>query len=216
MNITNMRDLAVNVPRLTMLYGSPGSGKTSIAISGIHRKLLVDLERGASRAIPNNYTDVWIPQSLGEFMGELSGEDVKCYDVIVIDTLGRLVELLVRKHSNASGIANQQTWGSVRRDLLNWWQSLLKLDKHIVLTAHGKQDGDTYRPEVLGNSPALILRDLDYVGVVKHHTVMFNLPNSWCKNTHSRMADEVSISEHGKGFLEILVGVTDTVNDIAA
>lgn len=143
MNITSMHELSSNTPKWAMLYGSPGSGKTSIAISGSHRKLLVDLERGASRAIANNYTDVWIPESLGEFMGELHSDTVSNYDVIVIDTLGRLIELLVRKHSNSAGIANQNTWGSVRRDLLNWWTSLLRLDKHIVLTAHGKQDGDT-------------------------------------------------------------------------
>lgn len=62
MNISSMHELSVNTPKLAMLYGSPGSGKTSIAISGTHRKLLVDLERGASRAIANNNTDVWIPQ----------------------------------------------------------------------------------------------------------------------------------------------------------
>lgn len=142
-------------------------------------------------------------------MGELNHESVKCYDVIVIDTLGRLVELLVKKHSNASGIANQNTWGSVRRDLLNWWTSLLKLNKHIVLTAHGKQDGETYRPEVLGNSPALILRDLDYVGIVKEHMIMFNLPNSWCKNTHSKMDDEVIIDQK-HGFMEMLLSGRET------
>lgn len=38
---------------------------------------------------PNNYTDVWIPQSLREFIGELNSEAVSDYDVIVIDTLGR-------------------------------------------------------------------------------------------------------------------------------
>lgn len=214
MNVTSMRELSSNTPKWTMLYGSPGSGKTSIAISGKLKKLLVDLERGASRAIPNNYTDVWIPQSLGEFMGELNSEAVSSYDVIVIDTLGRLVELLVRKHSNASGVANQNTWGSVRRDLLNWWTSLLRLDKHVVLTAHGKQGGETYRPEVLGNSPALILRDLDYVGVVKHHTVVFNLLNSWCKNTHSKMADEVIVGNHG--FLEKLLENSNKINNITA
>lgn len=214
MNITNMQNLANDTPKWTMLYGSPGSGKTSIAISGIYRKLLVDLERGASRAIPNNYTDVWIPQSLGEFMGELHSGNTQCYDVIIIDTLGRLVELLVMKHSNSAGIANQNTWGSVRRDLLNWWTSLLRLDKHVVLTAHGKQDGDTYRPEVLGSSPALILRDLDYVGVVKEHKIVFNMPNSWCKNTHSKMADEVIVGNHG--FLEKLLENSNEINSITA
>jgi len=216
MNITKMSDLSSNTPKWTMLYGSPGSGKTSLAISGKLRKLLVDLERGASRAVPNDYTDVWTPQSLGEFANELTAANVQDYDVIVIDTLGRLVELLVKKHSNASGIANQNTWGSVRRDLLGWWLSLLKLDKHIILTAHGKLDGETYRPEVLGNSPALILRDLDYVGVVKEHRIMFNLPNSWCKNTHSKMADEVIVGDGGMGFLEMLLKDVDAVNNVAA
>jgi replication-associated recombination protein RarA len=69
MNITKMSDLACNTPKRTMLYGSPGSGKTSIAM-------------------PNDYTDVWTPQSLRELLNELSSVNVREYDVIVIDTLG--------------------------------------------------------------------------------------------------------------------------------
>lgn len=56
----------------------------------------------------------------------------------------------------------------------------------------------------------MILRDLDYVGVVKEHKIVFNMPNSWCKNTHSKMADEVIVGD--QGFMEMLLRANDTAS----
>ncbi len=209
MNKIRMSDIINNLPKRVMLYGFPGAGKTSLAISGSKKKLLVDLERGIGRAVPNDRTDVWTPALLGDLFSELTRENVKEYDVIVIDTLGRLVEMLVKKHSGSGGVTNQNTWGAVRREVSNWWNALLGLNKHIILIAHGKlEDGGSYVPEIQGKSPALIVRDLDYIGVVKDHKVMFNMPNTWCKNTHSKMPDEVSTEE--KGLLEMLLESGET------
>ena len=113
LNITKPSD-AIPVKSINVLiYGTPGIGKTSIACSA-NNPLLLDFDKGAHRSAFRCDTllvDDW------HQVASLNPKDIAQYDTIILDTVGRLLDLLTarlqddnrHRHAVATGLGCTQS-----------------------------------------------------------------------------------------------------------
>lgn len=158
------------VPSKVMLYGTPGSGKTTLAAT-FNRPLFFDVENGARfidvpKVCPTTYND--FVEKLTLFMRSQAQE--RKYDTIVIDSLDWLVQLMMsdiagndgttamERHLNSKKTLNQAGGGygggwenlrtEITRNLLPTLDELVNNDITVVLVAHAAKkdimdaDGD--------------------------------------------------------------------------
>lgn len=189
---------ALTVDHTVMLItGSPGSGKTSIAQTtdepltldfdcGIHR---TKFRKGAVRF------DRW--QDVNDAIKDGTFTQAK---TIVVDTAGRLLEMLTQdiaaasiKHRKGDGSLNQQGWGQLKTRFAGWLAQLRLGKKDVVLIAHEKVeksggDDTTIRPDIMGGSYSEVSRAADVIGYLtmreNQRVVDFNPTGLYpcCKN----------------------------------
>lgn len=157
-----------------LVYGQPGVGKTSLALSA-PKPLLIDFDNGLRRVAKQYQTDSVQVQSYQDLLDILTKEDISGYETIVIDTLGKMIDrigdwLAVSnpKVKQADGQLSMKGWGNVKGE----FQRLLKLlegkNKSAIFIAHEKEEkvGDDVmkRPDVAGSSGKDIVKELDFMG----------------------------------------------------
>lgn len=145
-NVTKPNEaIQVNAIKL-YIYGDPSIGKTSIGMT-CPNALLIDADQGVYRAGPLRRSDV----QNGNVWFEISALeecDLVPYDTIVIDTVGRLLDV-IKSHiannpynvksdgglkQNAFGVANNLFAGFVNR--------MISYGKNVVFLAHATEDKD--------------------------------------------------------------------------
>lgn len=157
-----------------LVYGQPGVGKTSLALSA-PKPLLIDFDNGLRRVAKQYQTDSVQIESYQDLLDILTKEDISGYETIVIDTLGKMIDrigdwLAVSnpKVKQADGQLSMKGWGNVKGE----FQRLLKLlegkNKSAIFIAHEKEEkvGDDVmkRPDVAGSSGKDIVKELDFMG----------------------------------------------------
>jgi hypothetical protein len=160
-----------------IIYGQPGVGKSTLALSAPN-PVLIDADKGMRRvekrfqvpSLPlNDYKDI---------LELFQSNELNPFDTIVFDTLGKLVdrmgEYLVQdnpKNGNGKCSLSMQGWGALKVE----FQKLLKLARkprtHLVFVAHEKEDKDgdsrIVRPDVAGSSGKDLVKDLDFMGYME-------------------------------------------------
>lgn len=157
-----------------LIYGQPGIGKTSLALSA-PKPLLIDFDNGLRRVAKQYQTDSVQIESYQNLLDILTQEDISGYETIVIDTLGKMIDRIADwlaisnpKVKQADGQLSMKGWGNVKAE----FQRLLKLleskNKSVIFIAHEKEEkvGDEVmkRPDVAGSSGKDIVKDLDFMG----------------------------------------------------
>lgn len=157
-----------------LVYGQPGVGKTSLALSA-PKPLLIDFDNGLRRVSKQYQTDSVQIESYQNLLDILTKEDISAYETIVIDTLGKMIDRIGDwlaisnpKVKQADGQLSMKGWGNVK----NEFQRLLKLleskNKSAIFIAHEKEEkvGDDVmkRPDVAGSSGKDIVKELDFMG----------------------------------------------------
>ena len=157
-----------------LVYGQPGAGKTSLALSA-PKPLLIDFDNGLRRVAKQYQTDSVQVQSYQDLLDILTKEDISAYETIVIDTLGKLVDrigdwlaLSNPKLKQSDGQLSQKGWGNVKGE----FQKLLKLlegkNKSVIFVAHEreerKDDKLIKRLDVSGSAGKDVVKELDFVG----------------------------------------------------
>jgi len=168
----------VTVNNITALvYGQPGVGKTSLAMTG-GRVLVLDFDKGTYRT--SFRQDVQIIERWGDALDLLKDEETLAdYDVIVIDTVGRALDFIIAdlksqpggaKLVSSLGTPTLKGYGELKSAFVTFLSALLRLRKDVVLIAHEKEDKDTsrdlttFRPDVSGGSYAEVVKVSDFVG----------------------------------------------------
>ena len=163
----------IQIKRLTtVIFGPPGVGKTSFAQTA-EAPITLDFDEGIHRAF-NRQTSIRLTS-----WADIEAADAECkkpeYKTIVVDTAGRLLELMVQqlilesaKNGNKLGGLSISGYGVLATRFLLWSNSVKALGKDIIMIAHEKEekDGDDriFRPEMVGKSYSELCKQADQIG----------------------------------------------------
>lgn len=171
LKITKATD-KVEIPAVKLvIYGQPGTGKTSISFTA-EQPLLLDFDGGAYRS---GFRKDSVQINDWKDIAQMKPEDLRDYQTVVVDTVGRCLDLLAAdiirtkpKLAQGSGALSMQGWGELKARFAAWTKNLQTMGKDLVLIAHDKEDkrGDdvVMRPDVQGGSYGEIFKIADGVG----------------------------------------------------
>ena len=131
-----------------IIAGVPGIGKTTLALSA-PKPLLIDLDKGVDRVETRYRTYTDVVGSYEELRNDLEKTDLSPYETIVIDTGGKLLEMLKpvviardQKNAQTNGELSLKGYGAVKK-MFNEFVSFVKgLNKHIVMVFHATEVTD--------------------------------------------------------------------------
>lgn len=173
MKIKKASEAKANTSVWGCIYGQPGVGKTTAALS-MPNTLLIDCERGIGRVSGALRTDFVELNSIDEF----NLNDVAGYDTLVFDTLGVLLEMFDQKVKEtnpklvkADGALTLQGYGARKLLFKQFIAELRKSGKNVIFLAHVQEnkDGDVtkIRPYATGSSVNDLENDLDFMGYME-------------------------------------------------
>lgn len=184
-----------------LVYGEPGSGKTTIGCSA-PAPVLFDFDGGVGRInaahrVPTLQVSTWsdVYCALKEVQDELPETQT-----IIIDTVGKMLDFMSaaiisggeRGMVNKDGTLSLKGYGVRKNMFIEFNHRILHSGKNVIYIAHEKEEkrGDEYvkRPEVGGSSVNDLLKELDLVGYMhmsgNKRTITFNPDERWyAKNT---------------------------------
>ena len=157
---------------VTLILGQPGVGKTTLS-NTCDKPLLLDFDQGSYRSV-NRPDVVYIKQ--WKEIGDLQYEDLKPYKTVVLDTVGRCLDLLAEDI-----IANDSKMGTAGGDQLSisgfgrlkgrfrsWLNKIRGWGINVVLIAHATEErqGDSVRLRVdgQGSSKEEVYKTADLLG----------------------------------------------------
>ena len=186
MAIKKANELDFTSKKIAMLLTArPGVGKTTLAESA-PRPLLIDLENGIDRveACYRGDTSVANPnipddEKYAEFFKDLTTSDLSAYDTIVIDSLGRLVDLMtpvVIKENPVNAQRDGKTlslkgYGAISAKVSEFIRIVKSLNKNILFIAHVTEVQDKEviktRVNIPGSTKDKIWDDIDIGGYME-------------------------------------------------
>ncbi len=154
---------------VTLFYGVPGVGKTSLAATA-DTPLLLDLDRGADRAVKR--PDTLVASKWEDVLSE--EQNFAGYKTIVIDTakacLDDFLMVYVCDRDYKLRTNKLKAFGAIADEFKMFVGRLRAADVDLVILAHAKEerDGDLvkFSPDVTGSSKDLLLRIADEVGFI--------------------------------------------------
>ena len=132
-----------------IIYGSPGVGKTTLALSAPD-PILLDFDRGVSRVRAEHRKDTSVCKTYSEVRADLASPEMANYKTIIIDTGGSLVSLLKDWAMNEKGAKTKsgefnslKGFGFVKAE----WASLTEyiktvLGKNVIYIFHANEEKD--------------------------------------------------------------------------
>ena len=169
-----------------LIYGEPGIGKTTIALSA-PKPLLIDTDGGVHRIQAEYRTDTVQVKSYQDILNVLE-EDLNDYKSLVIDTFGNLVKYMLIYFSEKDpklitkgGTYNIKIWALIKSEITILLDKIKSLKKNLILVAHQTEDKNEdkiiVRVKGQGSSKDDILECLDFMGymemVGKYRTISF-------------------------------------------
>lgn len=172
--IKKPNELNVNVRIKMLVYGQPGAGKTSLALSA-PKPLLIDFDNGVNRVDYQLIKDTVQVENYADVLNLLNTEDLSDYETIVIDTGGKMLDCMAEyliasnpRLGKRNGSLTLEGYGVRKVE----FSSLIKLinskKKHVVFVAHRttEKNGDDIRyvPLFGGSNYDALATELDLVG----------------------------------------------------
>lgn len=202
-----------NISLKILIYGQPGIGKSTIALS-MPKPVLIDCDNGVHRIQADHRTPYLHVDSYSKVQQLLKSGELAPFETIVFDTAGKLLdymgpEIIKKdpKNGKRSGGLSQQGYG-VRK---TWFSELLKqvtiMGKHVMFVAHEKEEkrGDdlVLRPEIGGSSGGDLMKELDLVGYMeaqgKKRIISFFPTDRFYAKNSARIDDVVVLPGLTKG-----------------
>lgn len=186
MAIKKANELDLTKDRLSiLLYGRPGVGKTTLALSA-NKPLLIDLEYGVSRVEACYRKDTLQAErelSDGEqyesLIKDLTTEDLSDYNTLILDSIGKFMEIVtpvVIKENPVNAQKDGKTlslkgYGAIATKFKEFTKLVKSLGKDIIWIAHCTevQDGDLVKTRITipGSTKDSIWDDIDLGGFIE-------------------------------------------------
>lgn len=220
MAIIKKNDVTPERPVIIVLYGTPGSGKTSVATTS-KNPLLVDTDRGFDRAVQR--VDTLVANKWQDILDAQA--DMKDYNTIVVDTAKACLDDYLQQYVidlNYKLKTNTlKRFGQMGDEFKAFVGALRQNGSDIVFVCHDKEvtEGDIVRhsPDCTGQSKDLLLRIADQVGYVSiangHRTISFEPADNYIGKNVAQIAAQ-QIPEAGTAefatFMADIIGKVRT------
>lgn len=207
-----------------LLYGQPGIGKSTCAISAPN-PLLIDCDNGVHRIAPNHRVPFLPVKNYEEIIEVLAGKDVVPFETIVIDTAGKLLDYMAQwiikenpKMGRKDGALTLQGYGVRKYEFINLLKRVSVMGKHLIFVAHELEersgDDKVIRPEVGGSSGGDLIKELDLVGYMeamnRKRTISFTPCDKYYAKNSARLPEMIELPELANGQSNTLM--TDIIN----
>jgi hypothetical protein len=184
--IRKKTELSVETTLKMLIYGQPGAGKTTLALSAPN-PLLLDFDGGVNRANYGHIGDT-VPIKSWEDCLNVLDENLSPYGTLVIDTAGKMLDFMsayiIEKNSKhgKNGVLTLPGYGERKGMFRQFSRRIMLMGKHLVFVAHRdtqkNNDEIRYVPLFGGSSYDDLVTDLDLVGYVEtvgnKRTITFN------------------------------------------
>ena len=162
-----------------MIYGSPGVGKTTLALSA-PKPLLLDFDNGIHRANFGHQTDTYPAVSWNEALQVLQ-ENLSAYDTIIVDTIGKMLDYIT-DYVDKQRITGFKRWSAINDEFTKFTRTLHLMNKNIIFVAHrdSRKEGDetVFIPALREKNYTAIVTELDLLGYVEmkgvNRSITFN------------------------------------------
>jgi len=182
-----------------IIAGFPGIGKSTLALSA-PKPLLIDIDNGIDRVEAQHRKDTLTITDYDMLIKDIKENDLSAYETIVIDTGGKLLDLMKPKvikenapNGQRDGSLSQKGWGAVAMKFTTFTNLIISLNKHIIFIFHAREDRDgdvtKLRIALEGGSKNKIWEDMDLGGFVTmqgpNRVIGFNnCETYYAKGTH--------------------------------
>lgn len=133
-----------------LLYGSPGVGKTTLALSAPD-PIIIDFDRGMSRVKAQHRKTAIFCDTYEEVLSDLASPEIKDFQTIIVDTGGSFVSFLqdwamrdnpaVNKQKN--GAISLKGFGAVKSEFVRFTNHVKDvLNKNIIYIFHSQEQTD--------------------------------------------------------------------------
>lgn len=172
--IKKPNELDVNVRIKMLVYGQPGSGKTTMALSA-PKPLLIDFDGGINRVDYEFIKDTVQVQNYADILNLLNKEDLSDYETLVIDTGGKLLDSMAEyliasnpRLGKRNGSLTLEGYGVRKVEFTQLLKLINSKKKHVVFVAHRttEKNGEDVRyvPLFGGSNYDSLATELDLVG----------------------------------------------------
>jgi adenosyl cobinamide kinase/adenosyl cobinamide phosphate guanylyltransferase len=160
----------LDVPKTVkaMIYGQAVMGKTTLALSA-PRTLLLDFDGGVHRVNSGHQVDP-VPVHNWKEANEVLKEDLRDYDTIVVDTIGKMMDFIILSACNGK-IPQIRDWNRINQEFSSFTRNISALNKNVIYVAHRdvRKEGDdnVFIPALRDKSYTAIVTELDLLGYVE-------------------------------------------------
>ena len=201
--IKKPNELQVKKTLSALIYGQPGMGKTTLALSAPH-PLLLDFDGGVHRVNAAHRVDTVQITKWEEVDEVMQSPEIADYATFVIDTAGKMLSFM-DKYITLS----LQGYGVRKNMFINFVNQVSLMGKSVIFVAHEREEKNgeekQIRPEIGGSSAGDLIKELDLVGYMeaigKKRTISFNpCEKFYGKNTCNlpeRMEIPIIINDKG-------------------